>query len=113
MRELLEKIVYMFNTGDLSGVDDVFSSSYIDHQKPPHIDVDGPEEFRLIVQGARRSEPFHVDILDVIEGQNKIVARLHWFGNDRGRKIDRETIEILQVENGLVVEHWGAVVPEV
>ncbi len=110
MRDLLEKVVAVFNTGDLSNVDEIFAPTYIDHQKPPHITVDGPEEFKLIVKGARRSEPFNVDILDVIEGQDKIVARLHWWGNDRGREIDRETIEIMRIENGLIVEHWGAIV---
>src|SRR5262249_31648762 len=108
MKELLQKIVEIFNTGELSEVDAIFSPNYIDHQKPPHIKVDGPEEFRLIVKGARRSEPFNVTIQDVIEGENKIAARLHWFGNDRGNEIDRETIEILRIEDGLIVEHWGA-----
>ncbi len=112
MRDLLEKVVMIFNTGDLSEVDTIFSPNYIDHQKPPHITVDGPEEFKLIVKGSRRSEPFNVDILDVIEGQGKIVARLHWWGNDRGTEIDRETIEILRIEDGLIVEHWGAIVPK-
>ena len=107
-RRLLQKIADAFNTGDLSEVDAIFAPGYIDHQKPPHITVDGPEEFRLIVTGARRSEPFNVAILDVIEGDDKIAARLHWFGNDRGTEIDRETIEILHVKDGLIVEHWGA-----
>lgn len=108
MKAALKKIVEMFNTGDLSEVDSVFSPSYIDHQKPPHIKVDGPEEFKRIVAGARRSEPFNVSIQDIIEGEDKIVARLRWQGVDRGKQIDRETIEILHFEDGLVVEHWGA-----
>ena len=108
MNPLLEKIVGIFNTGDLSEVDAIFSPHYIDHQKPPHIKVDGPEEFKLIVIGARRSEPFNVAIQDAFEGDGKIAARLHWFGMDRGTEIDRETLEILRIEDGLIVEHWGA-----
>jgi predicted SnoaL-like aldol condensation-catalyzing enzyme len=108
-RRLLNKVVDAFNTGDVSEVDTIFSADYIDHQKPPHIKVDGPEEFKQIVRGARRSEPFHVKILDIVDnGNDKIAARLHWYGNDRGTAINRETLEILRVENGQIVEHWGA-----
>lgn len=109
MKNALYKIVEAFNTGDLSEVDSIFAPTYIDHQKPPHIDVDGPEEFKRIVTGARQSEPFKVTIEDIIEGDNKIVARLRWQGIDpHGKVIDRDTIDILHFENGMVVEHWGA-----
>ena len=41
-----QKIVEMSNTGDLSEVDSLFSSAYVDHQRPPWLDVDGSEEFK-------------------------------------------------------------------
>ncbi len=52
-----KKIVEIFNTGDLSEVDFLFSSAYLDHQRPSWMDVTGPEEFKQIVLGARKSLP--------------------------------------------------------
>ena len=111
--EILKKIVTAFNTGDLSEVDLIFSQNYIDHQNDqdrPSDSSDGPEEFKMIVTGARRSLPnLRVMVEDVINSADQIVARLQWHSIDEvGKKIDRETIEILKIEGGQVVEHWGA-----
>jgi hypothetical protein len=48
-RAILQKIVEILNMGDLSEVDLIFSLDYIDHQKPPEMDIDGPDEFKQIV----------------------------------------------------------------
>lgn len=75
--EVLEKIVDIFNKGDVSEVESIFSPHYIDHQKPEWLTVDGPEEFKQIVQSARKSLPnLTVTIEDTITEANKIVARL-------------------------------------
>jgi predicted SnoaL-like aldol condensation-catalyzing enzyme len=106
----LKKIVEIFNTGDLSEVNVIFSPDYIDHQKPPGLDVNGPDEFKQIVMGARTSLlKLKVTIEDLIAEDDKVVARLQWHSTDLvGKKIDRETIDILRFVNGQVVEHWGA-----
>lgn len=108
--ELLEKIVEIFNTGNVSEVESIFSESYIDHQKPDWLTEDGPQEFRQIVQSARKSLPnLTVTIKDTITEESKIVARLQWHSvDDAGKKIDRETIDILHFEGGKAIEHWGA-----
>ncbi len=109
-QEILEKIVTAFNTGDVSEVDSIFSSNYIDHQKPEWLQVDGPEEFRQIVVGARKSLPnLLVTIKDTIIKDNKIVARLGWRSvADDGSRVERETIDILHLVDGKVSQHWGA-----
>ena len=74
-----KKIVDIFNSGDLSEVDSLFSSEYVDHQRPSWLDVNGSEEFKQIVMGARKSLPkLRVTIEDVIAEGNTVVARLHW-----------------------------------
>lgn len=109
-KEALEKIVEIFNSGDTSYVESIFSPSYIDHQKPEWLKVDSLEEFRQIVLGARKSLPnLKVTIEDSIEENNKIVARLQWHSvDDSGKRVDRETIDILYFVDGKAVEHWGA-----
>ncbi len=51
---MTKKIVEIFNTGNLSEVDFLFSSEYVDHQRPAWLDVSGSEEFKQIVMGARK-----------------------------------------------------------
>ena len=109
-KAILKKIVDIFNTGDLSEVDLIFSPGYIDHQKPPKMDIDGPEEFKQIVTDLRESlRKLDVMIEDLISEDDKVVGRLHWHLIDlAGKEIHRETIEILRFVDGQVVEHWGA-----
>lgn len=113
-KAIMEKIVDIFNTGNLSDVDLIFSPHYVDHQadtqRPPSVDIDGPEEFRQVVTGARMAVPnLNVTIKDLFAEGNTVAARLQWHGDDStGKKIERETIEILRLSNGQVVEHWGA-----
>jgi len=107
---LLNQIVHAFNTGDTTGAPRIFSPDYVDHQKPPFIDANGPEEFVAIVNLARNSLPnLEVTIKDVIADGDKLAARLRWHSvDDHGRTVDRETIDILRFLDGLVIEHWGA-----
>lgn len=105
-KELLFKIVAIFNSGDVSWADEIFTLGYLDHQKPEWMEEDGPEEFKKIVVGARASLPnLVVCIMDeVIADGDKIACRLFWTSDT----LERETLEILRVENGKVAEHWGA-----
>jgi predicted ester cyclase len=78
-----KKIVEIFNTGDLSEVGTIFSSEYIDHQKHAYLDMIGPEEFKHVVIGARKSLPnLHVTIEDIVAEGDIVAARLHWHSND-------------------------------
>jgi predicted SnoaL-like aldol condensation-catalyzing enzyme len=106
----LQKIVEMFNTGDLSEGDSLFSSAYVDHQRPSWLDANGSEEFQQIVLSARKSLPnLCVTMEDVIAEGERVVARLQWRStHPAGKKIERETIDILRFAEGKAVEHWGA-----
>jgi predicted SnoaL-like aldol condensation-catalyzing enzyme len=109
-KDTVRKIINVFNTGNLTEVNLLFSPEYIDHQRPPWMDAIGQEEFKQIVALARKSLPnLHVTIKDLIAEENTVVARLHWNSVDtKGKKIDRETIDILRFADGKAVEHWGA-----
>lgn len=105
---LVERVVEIFRSGDTSRVNDLFASSYLDHQglgEP----VTGPDGFRTVVHAARSSyDHLDVDIEDFIESANKVCVRLAWRGTKGMRVVERETIDILRIGDGLIVEHWGA-----
>jgi predicted ester cyclase len=60
--------------------------------------------------GARVSlQALKVTIEALIAEDDKVVARLQWHSTDlAGKKLNRETIDILRFVEGQVVEHWGA-----
>jgi len=109
-KAVTQKIVAIFNTGDLAEVDTLFSVEYVDHQRPAWLDETGPEEFRQIVLSARTSLPnLQVTIEALVAEGNSVAARLHWHSvHPAGTIIDRETIDMLRFVNGKAVEHWGA-----
>ncbi len=104
-----KKIVDIFSTGNLSEVKAVISADYIDHQGLIGIDISGQQGFTQVVKAARTFLNLRVFIQDLIAEDDKVVARLHWHSTDStGKKINRETIDILRFVNGQAVEHWGA-----
>ncbi len=108
-KALMQRIVEMFATGNLSGVDVVIAAGYIDHQGLEGIEIRGPEGFSRVVRAARCAFPaLQVDIEDLIAEGDRVVARLRWRGTQStGERIERETIDIVRVANGQAVEHWG------
>ena len=72
--------------------------------------VAGSEEFKQVVILARTSLPnLKVSIEDLIAEHDTVVVRLHWqSSNTTGKKIERETIDILRFAHGQAVEHWRA-----
>jgi predicted ester cyclase len=72
--------------------------------------LDGPNEFKQIVMDTRAAaQNLKVMIEDLISDGDKVVGRLGWQITDlAGKEIKRETIDILRLDNGQVVEHWGA-----
>ena len=107
-RDSVERITKMFSTGDTSTAAAVFAPNYLDHQglgEP----VKGPGAFEDVVAAARRSyDELAVRIVDAVAEGDKIAVRLRWNGRRGGKEVVRETIDLLRLENGKVVEHWGS-----
>jgi predicted ester cyclase len=106
----IRTIVEIFTTGDLDNVNSVVADNYVDHQGLQDIEIRGQDGFRQVVEAARGSlRDLNVAINDLLIDREKVAARLRWQGTSgAGHEITRETIDILRIEKGRMVEHWGA-----
>ncbi len=105
----MEAMVAMFNTGDLSDVEAAVHTDYVDHQGLDGEPVQGVAGFARVVFAARgRYQSLRVTIEALIEESERVAARLRWQGvRISGEVVDRETLEIVRIEGGKAVEHWG------
>ncbi len=105
----MRAMVAMFTTGDLGPLEATVDSEYLDHQGLGGAPLRGTEGFSRVVAAARSDhDDLVVTIEDLITGADRVVARLRWRGSRRsGQEVERETIEIVRIERGRAVEHWG------
>ncbi len=106
---ILRRMVAAFEIGNLDDVETYVAHNYLDHQglgSPLH----GPAGFCHVVQTARAQASVKVSIEDVVTDGVRAAARIRWRHqpHDGSDTVERETIDIVGVENGKAVEHWGA-----
>jgi predicted SnoaL-like aldol condensation-catalyzing enzyme len=106
---ILRRMVAAFEIGALDDVETYVASNYLDHQglgSPLH----GPAGFRQVVQTARSHARLNLLIEDLVTDGERAAARIRWQHQpyDGGDTVERETIDIIRVENGKAAEHWGA-----
>jgi len=103
-------MVAAFATGDTHDCLEYLSTSYLDHQGRDGVPLHGPDGFQQVVRAAHRSTTPQLKVEDVIANETRAVARIRWRFTPPGQgdTVERETIEIIRVEGGQVVEHWGA-----
>lgn len=100
----------MFSSGDVSKVQAVVHPDYFDHQGLGGEAVYGPSGFAKVVTAARSGYArLEVSVQDLLVADDRAAARLQWHGTRLdGDIVRRETIEIIRIEQGKAVEHWGA-----
>ena len=106
---VMRAMVSIFASGDLSKVEAVVHTDYVDHQGLGAGPIRGPDGFATVVRAARSNyEVLDVVLQDLIEGHDRSAARLRWRGiRLSGESVERESIDIVRVEDGRAVEHWG------
>ena len=107
--EVLKAMVARFNTGDEAEVEAIVHPDYVDHQGLGDGPVTGTAGFTTVVTVARSGfYALEVVVEDLIEQADRAAARLRWHGTPKlGKPFQRETIEIIRVQDGLAIEHWG------
>jgi predicted ester cyclase len=107
---VMRAMVEMFDTGDDGRAEAIVSAHYVDHQGLGTGEILGVDGFRHVVRVARSGyTELDVVIEDLIADGDRVVARLTWRGTrPDGELVHRETIDIVRVESGLAIEHWGS-----
>lgn len=114
VRRFIEEI---FNQGNMPAVDEILAPGFVEHEElPPGIprDREGVKQLTGMLRSA--FPDFKASIEDVIAGGDKVVIRMVWNGTHKGEfmgippsgnSISVEVIDIMRLEGGKVVEHWG------
>ena len=102
--------------GRLDAVDEICSEDFVEHEEFPGLTADreGVKQFTQLFRGG--FPDLHVQVDEVLECGDKIVARVRFRGTHQGefmgvpasgRPIDVPCIDIVRVVDGKAAEHWG------
>jgi len=116
--ELVRRLIEEgFNKGDLGVADDVVSPDQVEHQYfgPDH--APGAEGTKAVISSLRRAySDFHLAIDDLVVDNDMVWLRMTGTGtNDgsfmghppTGRRMRIDVMDVVRVESGRIVEHWG------
>lgn len=114
VRRLIEE---GFNQGKLEVAEELNSPDLIEHQDfgPNH--APGPEGVKAVITSLRSAfSDFHLEIEDLTVDGDKVWLRMTGSGtNDgsfmghppTGRRMRTDVFDVVRVEHGKIVEHWG------
>ena len=116
-KDVAARLYEMINSGDLSGLEDVLAVDAVDHEQIPGIEGDARQRFTGIVNLFRTAFPdIRMTAEDVVEDGDTIAVRFTLRGTHQGelfgipatgRTVEVGGFDLMRLENGLMVEHWG------
>jgi steroid delta-isomerase-like uncharacterized protein len=114
VRQMVEQV---FNRGNLSLADEFMAPDFVEREElPPGIpsDREGVTQLAAMLRGA--FPDFEATIDDIIAEGDKVVIRQTWRGTHKGefmgvpptgKRVRFGVIDIIRVDGGKFVEHWG------
>ncbi|HEY7356953.1 MAG TPA: ester cyclase [Ktedonobacterales bacterium] len=104
IRRVIEEII---NQGNLSAIDDLFASTFVDRSTPDQ--PPGPAGVKAFVSLMRARLPdLHIDIDDLIAEGDKVVIRTTWRGTQQSdAQVQRTMIQIFRLADGKIIEEWN------
>ena len=112
-RKLVEEII---NRGNISLIDEIMPPDFIEHEGAPGMPKDR-EGFKQSIPVIRSAFPdFKATIDDIVAEGDKVVVRQTWSGTHKGefmgvpptgKSVSFGVIDILRIDGGKFVEHWG------
>lgn len=106
----------VWNKGRVDVLDALLTSDYINHTPSTPDPPRGPGGLKPIVEGIRAGFPdLHYEIVDLIITHDRVVARVVMTGTHTGtlfgipptgKRVNVNQINIEQIVNGKIAEHW-------
>lgn len=117
-RELVRRMVEeMFNRGNLNLADEFLAPEFAEREELPPGIPSGREGVIQLTTMLRSAFPdFKATIDDMIAEGDKVVIRQTWRGTHKGefmgipptgKSVSIKVIDIIRVDGGKFVEHWG------
>lgn len=106
----------VLNRGNLDALDELVHDDFVEHEEMPGLptDKEAPRAFTAMI---REGFPdLQVTIEDMVVEGDKMVVRARFSGTHRGefmgipatgQKIDVAAIDVVRIEDGKAIEHWG------
>ena len=115
--ETVSRMYELLNAGDPRGMAELMADDFVDHEEVPG-GGSGKEGVIAFFEMQKAAFPdMAMTPEDVIDGGDKVVARVRFTGTHRGdfmgipatgRRVDVPLIDIMAFgDDGLVHEHWG------
>ena len=114
MERLFEEVI---NRGQLDLIDELVAEDAVEHEALPISTGEMRTDLRAWISELRRAFPdYHIDLEDLIVEGDTVVARERVTGTNSGpllgipptgRRFCIDAIDIVRVDAGRVVEHWG------
>jgi predicted SnoaL-like aldol condensation-catalyzing enzyme len=105
-------INHAFETGDISKIDSVVSSDFVDHTD--HGDVKGRDSLKAMIQMIKNNfKDMKMDVMsETADSNGKVFTQMHFTGNSDGKMMpagpyDMHEIEVTRYNDGKAVEHWA------
>ena len=106
----------LFNTGDVSLIDRVLATDWIEYPPSAPNQASGREGFKPIIIGFRKTFPdVRFEVKDVVAEGDRVVVRSVIHGTHQGqymqfpatgKTIAIDATDIHRIENGVIVETW-------
>ncbi len=107
MKTILEGVIALWNTGDGSIAEEIYSGNIVFHAPDRPEPLRGPVQIAAYVQGLRKNFPdFRLRIDETVSEFDRCAIRWTWTGTHLGRGVRQEGLTMLHVEGGRIVEDF-------
>jgi len=107
----------LFNQGNMSLANELLAPDFVEREQLPPGVPDGREGVKALTSMLRSAFPdFKATIEDMVAEGDKVVVRMIWSGTHKGefmgipasgKSVSIGVIDIIRVNKGKLVEHWG------
>lgn len=109
-------INHAFETGDVSKIDSMVASDFVDHSE--HGDIKGTDSLKSMISTMHATmKDMKMKMIHEIADNDYVYSWMEYTGTGDGKMMpagpfDMQAVEVTKFNNGKAVEHWGFVAPK-